>query len=196
VTRSILQPDYLFLVVDFEATCCDQGTIPSEEMEIIEIGACWALADGAVIDQFGCLVKPTLHPVLTPFCHNLLGIRQEDIEGAETITNAALMLSTFVAQRSAHAVAWGSWGAFDSRQLDRECLRVGIPNPIELPHQNLKQLFAKRQRIGKQVGMRKALELAKLDLLGIHHRALDDALNISRLLPWAIGGMELPARQM
>jgi len=28
-----------FLIVDLEATCSDDGTIPSQEMEIIEIGA-------------------------------------------------------------------------------------------------------------------------------------------------------------
>jgi len=35
-----------FLVVDLEATCSDDGTISGEEMEIIEIGACWATEDG------------------------------------------------------------------------------------------------------------------------------------------------------
>lgn len=27
------------LVIDFEATCCDLGTVPRNEMEIIEFGA-------------------------------------------------------------------------------------------------------------------------------------------------------------
>ncbi|WP_338014949.1 hypothetical protein [Aquabacterium soli] len=70
--------------------------------------------------------------------------------------------------------------------MDRECHRLGLNNPIELPHINLKQAFAKARRIGKQVGMRKALELASLQFEGTHHRALDDAINTARLLPWAL----------
>jgi inhibitor of KinA sporulation pathway (predicted exonuclease) len=37
------------LVVDLEATCSDDGTIPPEAMETIEIGACWVNADGSAI---------------------------------------------------------------------------------------------------------------------------------------------------
>lgn len=40
------------LVVDLEATCSDDGTIPPEEMEIIEMGACWATERGVVLDGF------------------------------------------------------------------------------------------------------------------------------------------------
>ncbi|WP_438393635.1 DNA polymerase III [Caballeronia sp. DA-9] len=35
--------------------------------------------------------------------------------------------------------------------------------------------------------MVKACEPVGLTLAGTHHRALDDALNIARLLPWAFG---------
>jgi inhibitor of KinA sporulation pathway (predicted exonuclease) len=177
-------PDQLILVVDLEATCCDRGSIPDGEMEIIEIGACWAYMDGTVIDRFECLVRPILHPHLTPFCQELLGLRQADVDGANTLSTAALKFGEFVSRRRDHAIAWGSWGAFDLNQMSRECLRLGLADPIQLPHQNLKQRFAKARRIGKQVGMRKALELVGLSAQGMHHRALDDALNVARLLPW------------
>ena len=51
---------------------------------------------------------------------------------------------------------------------------MGLANPIPLTHLNLKQAYAKTKRIGKQVGMRKALELEGMRLEGQHHRALDD----------------------
>ena len=178
-------PDQLVLVVDLEATCCDRGSIPDGEMEIIEIGACWSYMDGTVVDRFECLVRPTLHPDLPPFCRELLGLRQTDVDGADTLSTAALKFSEFVSRRRDRAIAWGSWGAFDRNQMFRECQRLGLADPIHLPHQNLKQQFAKARRIGKQVGMKKALELVGLDMQGTHHRALDDALNIARLLPWA-----------
>jgi len=34
----MLQPEN-YLVIDFEATCCDCGTVTKDAMEIIEIGA-------------------------------------------------------------------------------------------------------------------------------------------------------------
>jgi inhibitor of KinA sporulation pathway (predicted exonuclease) len=188
VTTPTANAHPLILVVDFEATCCDQGTIPSEEMEIIEIGACWATLDGTVLEQFECRVRPTLHPKLTHFCCNLLGIEQSHVASAETITTVSGKLDRFVQLRAADASAWGSWGAFDRNLLERECLRMGLANPIPLTHLNLKQAYAKTKRIGKQVGMRKALELEGMRLEGQHHRALDDALNIARILPIALGG--------
>jgi len=59
--------------------------------------------------------------------------------------------------------------------------------PITLQHQNLKRLFAKRRRTGKEVGMAMALKLVGCKAEGHHHRALDDARNIARLVPWVYG---------
>jgi inhibitor of KinA sporulation pathway (predicted exonuclease) len=60
-----------------------------------------------------------------------------------------------------------------------------------LPHQNLKASFAKARKI-KQVGMSRALQIAGLELDGEHHRALSDALNIAKLLPFcALTGQAL-----
>ena len=51
-----------------------------------------------------------------------------------------------------------------------------------IAHRNLKREFAKARRI-REVGMSRALTIAGLALEGSHHRALDDALNIARLVP-------------
>ena len=40
-----MQPEN-FLVIDFEATCCDVGTIAREHMEIIEFGVVMVEAEG------------------------------------------------------------------------------------------------------------------------------------------------------
>lgn len=53
-----------------------------------------------------------------------------------------------------------------------------------MPHQNPKRLFAKAQRIGKEVGMTRACAMAGLELEGQHHRGLGNALNIAKLMPW------------
>ena len=75
------------LVVHLGANCSDDGSISAEEMEIIEIGACWATQDGQVLERFQQLVKPLVRPILTPFCKQLIGIRQEEVDQAPFFSN-------------------------------------------------------------------------------------------------------------
>ena len=169
------------LVIDLEATCADDGSIPPEEMEVIEVGAVWATPDGVAIDTFQRFVRPTLRPQLTAFCQSLTHIEQASIDAAPTWPAVAAELAAFA--RLHVGQCWGSWGAYDHRQIERECARHGLADPLAgLRHRNLKADFAKVRRI-KQVGMATALQIAGLELLGDHHRALADALNIAHLLP-------------
>ncbi|UEP40695.1 3'-5' exonuclease [Burkholderia sp. B21-005] len=172
------------LVVDLEATCDEN--VPSFDMETIEIGAAWIAADGVVLDRFQSFARPIVNPTLTPFCKQLTGITQADVDAAPLFPMAADALRAFVAKNQDASSVWMSWGAWDRTQLERDSARHGVAMPIALPHQNAKRLFAKTKRI-KQVGMAKACELVGLTLVGAHHRALDDALNVARLLPWVLG---------
>lgn len=177
----------MILIVDLEATCSDDGSIPEEEMEIIEIGACWVDQHGHVMDEFQSFVRPNLRPHLTPFCAALTGINQGDIDRAEGFPRASARLQEFSRRFALPDAVWGSWGAYDRKQIERESARYRLPMPIALPHQNLKRLFAKRRRTGKEVGMTMALQLVGCQSAGNHHRALDDARNIARLVPWVYG---------
>ncbi len=178
---------YPILVIDLEATCSDDDTIGPESMETIEIGACWIDPNGVVLDRFQSYVRPVQNPELTKFCTTLTGIKQEDVDRAPMFPEAAKALCQFAAKHATPGVVWTSWGAYDCKQLARDSARHSILEPIALPHQNAKRLFAKAQRIGKEVGMAKACDLARLQMEGTHHRALDDALNVARLLPWVFG---------
>lgn len=172
------------LVIDLEATCDENA--PSFDMETIEVGGVWAAGDGSVLDCFQAFVRPVVNPGLTPFCLALTGIRQADVDNAPTFPAVAEALRVFVARHQEPGARWVSWGAWDNLQVLRDCERHGIAPPIDLPHVNAKRLFAKARHIGKQVGMAKACELVGLRLEGMHHRALDDALNVARLLPWVL----------
>ncbi|WP_354674319.1 3'-5' exonuclease [Cupriavidus alkaliphilus] len=181
------------LVVDLEATCSED--MSTWDMEIIELGCCWVAQEGIVLDRFQSFVRPAVNARLTEFCSSLTGIQQADVDSAPPFPVAAEMLRQFVERHQGPGSNWASWGAYDRRQLERDSVRHGIAEPIALPHVNLKQSFAKQQRIGKQVGVTRALTLTNLAFEGNHHRALDDALNIARLLPWALGKRLLRARE-
>lgn len=180
-----------YLVIDLEATTddgVDDGrAVPRDEMETIEIGAVLVRANTLAVEaEFQTFVRPVRHPLLTPFCTELTGITQEMLADAPVFPEAmAALREAMLVGR--WGVVWGSWGLFDQTQLRRDCAFHGVEYPMP-EHMNLKNVFSAAQGRRKRYGMSKALRLCGLGLDGAHHRALDDAKNIARLLPWIVGG--------
>ncbi len=168
------------LVIDLEATCDEVMT--NWDMEVIEIGACWLEPDGSTPHRFQTFVRPVTNPHLTGFCSDLTGIHQSDVDTAPSFAYAASLLREFVTAYQQPNSFWISWGAWDKRQLAHDCEFHGLGDPIALPHVNAKRWFSKARGGIKDVGLRKACELAGVEFEGAHHRALDDALNAANLL--------------
>lgn len=170
------------LVIDLEATCSEDQSISGSDREMIEIGACWMNRQGEILDVFQSFVKPVHRPVLTDFCTKLTTIEQSDVQNAPTFDQVAPLLAQFVAKHAGVDGSWGSWGNYDRIQFEHDSKRHGVPNPVGvLAHTNFKGEFAKRRKI-KQVGMMRALSIAGISHTGAHHRALDDALNIAKIV--------------
>ncbi|MDC0744446.1 3'-5' exonuclease [Polyangium mundeleinium] len=181
-----------FLVIDLEATCDEEGRIPEKIMEIIEIGA--VLVDGATLEpvgEFATFVRPVIRPTLTAFCKKLTTITQADVDGAPTFPAAIEALGRFVGDRDA---LFGSWGDYDRKQFEIDATRWGVPLPLQ-GHMNIKKRFSAALGETTRYGMASALERLALPLLGTHHRGIDDARNIARILPYAIGRVPIPAAQ-
>jgi inhibitor of KinA sporulation pathway (predicted exonuclease) len=179
-------------VIDLEATCDERTRIPREETEIIEIGA--VLVEGDTlrpVEEFQTFVRPVIHTRLTPFCVKLTSIVQADVDSAPEIAAAISALRTFIAGRD---VLFGSWGDYDRAQLAREAIRHGLALPLGEHHFNMKQAFNERVGGHKRRGVGQALSYVGLCFDGTAHRGIDDARNIARLLPYALGRAELPAR--
>ena len=173
------------LIIDLEATCNDDNSFPIEIMEVIEVGAVIATTTGEVVAQFKSFVKPSINPVLTSFCKQLTGITQLEVDTAPPFPVAMAELVKFVTPYRPFQF-WGSWGNYDAKQIRLECQRNNIENPLAwLEHRNIKGDFAKNRKI-RQVGTSRALALANLDRDGQHHRALDDAINIAKLIPFCL----------
>jgi 3'-5' exoribonuclease 1 len=176
------------LVVDLEATCCDLKSIPRHQMETIEIGAVMVSIDRLeIVDEFQIFIKPLRHPHLTKFCLELTSITQQQVDTAPTFPDAIsqwqIWLSNF------DRAIFGSWGDYDRKQLQQDSKhhRIDLPYPVSSHHINLKEMFGTAQGLNKRYGMAQALNLVNISLTGTHHRGIDDARNISKLLPYILG---------
>lgn len=179
-----------YLVIDFEATCCDRRTVPREHMEIIEIGA--VMVDGnafEVLNPFQSFVRPVRHPTLTPFCTALTSITQRDADAAPLFVEAMALFRSWLYRYEGFVFC--SWGDYDLKQLRQDCDYHQVPYPIAAPHINVKQRFTDVQGLRKKPGLGEAISLAGLSFEGAHHRGIDDARNIARLLPFVFGSARI-----
>ena len=168
------------VVVDLEATCWDArdpalASLQRNETEVIELGA--VLLDGSTpAPTFRALVRPRRHPVLSAFCTEFTGIRQEEVAAAPPFPEVWSAFLSFAGGDD--GLVFAAWGAWDDLQLRRECARWSLPTPRWSPR-NVKAMFAKRE---SRMGLRSALESLGCTFEGTPHRALDDALNVVRVL--------------
>lgn len=170
-----------YLIIDFEATCSDDGTVPRHEMEIIEIGAVMMNARVLEIEsEFQSFVCPVRHPRLTEFCTSLTSITQGDLADAPSFPAALQAMNEW--RHGFGDALFCSWGDYDRNQLTRDCEYHGLDDPFPSGHLNLKAEFARIFGRGKGPGICEALKHVGLDFEGAHHRGLDDALNIARLV--------------
>ncbi len=186
-----------YLVIDLEATCDDQGAVPRDQMEIIEIGAVWV--DGPTLQpvaEFQTFIKPVRHPRLTPFCTRLTSITQADVEHAPGFRMALSRLEQFITEhRGTRPPIFGSWGNYDRGQFRQDARLHGVKPSFLGEHLNIKQAFSDALGTRKRFGMGRALMRVGLPLEGTHHRGIDDARNIAKLLPYALGRQAMPVAE-
>ncbi len=178
-----------YLVIDLEATCDNGGLVPKGEMEIIEIGA--VLVDPITFEQlseFQSFVRPVRHPILTPFCQELTSITQADVDAAPGFPEVLQSLRAFMANERP---LFCSWGNYDRGQFGLDAGYHGVELPFGSDHLNIKQAFSDAIGTRKRFGMAEALRKLGLPLTGTHHRGIDDARNIARILPYAIGALPI-----
>ncbi|MDG9668961.1 exonuclease domain-containing protein [Hahella sp. CR1] len=179
-----VKPDY-YLIIDLEATCCDQGSVPRREMETIEIGAVMVdAASLAVVDEFQTFIRPVRHPQLTDFCRGLTTIKQKQVDDAPTYPEAIESLQDWM--RHYPNYLFCSWGDYDKGQFEQDCQYHRVAYPFASGHLNIKKQFSETQGLKKKYGMAGALRVVGLSLEGCHHRGIDDARNMAKLMPYIV----------
>ncbi|HXP18255.1 MAG TPA: 3'-5' exonuclease [Streptosporangiaceae bacterium] len=169
----------LLNVIDVESTCWPGGPPPGQVSEIIEIGLTTVdLSASQRIGRHRVLVRPQRSDV-SPFCTELTGLTQADVEGGLSFTAACRLLA---AEHHARSRPWVSWGDYDRRQFIRQCEATSTEYPFGADHINAKTVFAQAHGLAKPPGMAAALRIAGLPLDGRHHCGADDAWNIAALI--------------
>ncbi|MEC4048601.1 3'-5' exonuclease [Flavobacterium sp. SUN046] len=172
------------IIIDLEATCW-QGPVPSgQENEIIEIGlAVLDLQTGLITKNQGILIKPQRSTV-SPFCTELTTITTELLEQKGILFEEAIAQLTEEYQPDLYT--WASYGQYDLNMLKKQCKSFNVPYPMGDEHINVKVWFAELFGLQKPTGMNGALHLLEIPLEGIHHRGVDDAKNIAKILNWCL----------
>ena len=185
--------DY-YVILDFEATCDNPTRLAKPE--IIEFPLVVVDARStSIINEFQRYVRPVINPVLTPFCKELTGIQQPQVDAAETFPAVYK-----------EAIAWleANQIGFDAKKGQKSFAIVTCGDwdlktmlPVQLGHSdgalaksqyfsrwiNLKivmqRLVGNARRIG---GMEAMLDHYGLPLEGRHHSGIDDCRNIAAVL--------------
>lgn len=172
------------VVVDIEATCWNGATPDNMQSDIIEIGVCLLdIQTGEITDNKGILVIPERSSI-SDFCTELTTITPELIksEGVSFAEGLRILRKEYLSQSR----AWASFGAYDLKQFQKQCTALQKGYPFGPSHINVKTLFALKQKLTHEEGMAGALNLLNIPLEGTHHRGVDDAKNIAKILWWIL----------
>jgi inhibitor of KinA sporulation pathway (predicted exonuclease) len=167
------------LVIDVESTCWDGPPPRGQINEIIEIGLC--VVDTKRLERLekrAILVRPQVSEV-SEFCTQLTTITPELAATGMRLEQALeLLRKEYLSEDRVFA----SWGDYDRNQFHRNCDYFRLPYPFGPTHWNVKTLFAIAHGLPRESGIDTALELLGWPLEGTHHRGVDDAWNIARIL--------------
>ena len=173
------------IVIDLEATCWENNTIPEgSKMDIIEIGICnLYIQTGEIKDKRSIYVIPQ-QSELSAFCTELTGITKEIIqEKGITLTEACKVLEE---EYDPKERVWASFGEFDRSFFQKQCLEYKIKYPMGMTHINIKYLFPFKMKFKKAKGLQKALLILKEPFEGKQHNGADDAYNAAKILRYIL----------
>lgn len=168
-----------FIIFDLEATCW-LGRPPHGITEIIEIGAVKYNGYGEQIGKFNKFIKPTVNPILSPFCKKLTSIQQEDVDRGNTFARVIEEFRDWIDIYSDDYLLC-SWGAFDKILLRNDCLLHKAETEWLHAHIDVKRQFHTYKKSPDEYGLKRSLKMEGFDFTGTPHRAISDAENLGKI---------------
>ena len=148
--------------------------------EIVEIGACKVDLDSpTIIDQFQIYITPKRGHI-SKSTRKFIKMKAEDVENAVPFETGIRLFREWLGEEHYYLCSWGK----DDRahfinqsvqqKLDLDWLKNY--NDIQPP---IGKLLS--ENVNGQLGLKKALNIAGIELTGVAHRGIDDALNTAAL---------------
>ena len=138
---------------------------------------------GDIAKNQGILVRPQKSEV-SSFCTSLTTITQKMLdENGVSFEQACTIIRN---NYQGYHYTWASYGQYDLNMMKKECKAKSVSYPLSADHINVKELFIKQAKLKKSVGMKQALDILSIPLEGTHHRGIDDAKNITKILNWCL----------
>ena len=164
-----------YVVIDLECTCWDHNDPHRDDHETIEIGAVFLDKDFNKLGQYHKYTWPKHNQTISEYCTDLTGITRSTLNRyAVSFYVAMISLSKHMRSLSDTDPILCSWGYFDKKQLEKDCLAWKCQYPFSDKHINIKQLFLDKHN-RKRIGLQKAVRMAGLRFNGSPHSAIDDA---------------------
>lgn len=132
------------------------------------------------IHSFHQYIQPTKNPELTHFCKKLTGIDQSDIQDAGYFPDVVQDFYDFCSDNESAEYVLCSWGFYDKKQFERDCIRYELPLHWLKHHISIKHQYAQMAHI-RPCGVMTALKKEGWSFQGRLHSGFDDAVNIARL---------------
>ena len=180
--------EYL-ICLDSEWTCWENSlenrwSDPEYPPEAIQIGlAIYDLSQGRILDEFVSYVSPTINPILSDYCKNLLLITQEIVDQARRFPEVSNDISVLLKNYSPSRGFICSFGS-DWEKIAANALRCTVNDPL-VSFQKL-DLYLELSGILEHDNDSKSREVA-WEILGLpempnRHDALVDAHDVKRIL--------------
>lgn len=167
-----------FIVYDLEATCW-LGRPPHGVNEVIEIGAFKLDRFGEELDRYNSFIRPTVNPILSPFCKRLTSINQGDVNSAPTFPKVNERFQDWINLDEEFILC--SWGGFDEQLLRNDCNLHKLDIEWLENSINLKQQYSEIRKSVKKTGLKTSLKREGFEFTGVPHRAISDALNLCKI---------------
>lgn len=172
------------VIVDIESTCWEGKNPDGMSNDIIEIGICLLnVKTGEITKNEGILVKPERSKI-SPFCTELTTITQQLIDANGIPFKEAL--KKLKDDYLTNSRTWASYGAYDLNHFKKQCSEMNVGYPFGPSHINVKTLYALKAKLNREIGMAEALDGLNIKLEGTHHRGVDDAKNIAKIMNWVL----------
>uniref|UniRef100_A0A8C0G015 ERI1 exoribonuclease 2 n=1 Tax=Chelonoidis abingdonii TaxID=106734 RepID=A0A8C0G015_CHEAB len=198
-TKSRQLFDYL-IIIDFESTCWKDGKRHYSQ-EIIEFPAVLLnTSTGEIESEFHVYVQPQEHPILSEFCTELTGIKQNQVDEGVPLNICLSQFSKWIqkiqkekkiifnSDVSSHSVseakssAFVTWSDWDLGVcLQYECKRKQLRKPDILNSWIDLRATYKLFYTRKPKGLNGALQDLGIEFAGREHSGLDDSRNTACL---------------